>query len=163
MHSGLGHEGIDSLSGTTNFQAGVPPGMIGYEHPNFLESVANRDNVAPRRSHTTNPAPWGMGALPDYDRQFAETNADRGALPGDNLPDPAGYWHPLWQEPHVQEHHASHVHKMRMEGYNDLPDLLQHGETFYTYNNHAAPYNLNLEQPTPLARHECKVYSALGM
>lgn len=137
--------------------------MIGWEHPNYGESVANRDNVAPRRSHTTNPAPWGMGALPDYDRQFAETNADRGALPGENLPDPAGYWHPLWNEQWLKRENVSHVHKMRKEGYHDLPDMLQHGETFYSYMNNPSPYNLNLDQPTPNARHQVKVYSPLGM
>ena len=157
------HQGISSLSQSSDFQSGVPPGMIGWEHPNFAESVANKNNVAPRRSYTTNPAPWGLGDVPDYDRQFAETNADRGALPGDTLPDPAGPWHPLWSESWLKRENVSHVYKMRMEGYHDLADTLQHGETFYTYNNNAAPYNLNLEQPTPRAEHQCRVYSPLGM
>jgi len=149
----------------SEYTGGIPPEQIGWEHSEGQSSVLNRDNVAPRQSFTSVPKPYQLGRLPDFDPTFAELNADRGALPGDHLPDPAGPWNPMWEEPAVQLAQLGHRHKMQMEGYHDLADELQHGETFYTYGNHAAPYNMDIEQPTPNARsHDAfKVHSPLGM
>lgn len=146
----------------SNFVSGVQPGTP-FIHPQFNSSVLHRDNVAPRQSQTSVPAPLELGRLPDFDPRFAEGNADRGGLPGDEAADPAGAWHPMWQEDEIKMGQSAHRHKYQMEGYHSMADMLQHGETFYSYGNQAAPYNLNLEQPTVEARHRVPVYSSLGM
>jgi len=163
MIAGLGKVASQFPGMGTGFQSGVPQEYIGWEHPAYQQSVANRDNVAPRRSHTTNEAPLELGRVPDYDVQFARLNADRGALPGEDAADPAGEWHPLWKDPLVQLENQHFKYVYQTQGFHSRADELQHGATYYTYGNNAAPYNMNLRQPTPQQKYVPKQCHGLAM